>query len=52
MKKKTICITIEEEIWTKAKEMAKADNRTLSNFLSNLVVEKENYTNKGRGLNG
>lgn len=43
---------MDEKIWLKAKEKAKEQNRTLSNFLSNLVVEKENYTNKGRELNG
>lgn len=42
MQKRVVCITMDEKIWNKAKQIAKTQNRTLSNFLSYLVIKEEN----------
>ena len=42
MAKKMICITMDEKTWKKARQLATEENRTLSNYLSFLVLrEKE-----------
>ena len=40
MRKKVIAITMDNEVWERAKEYAKSKNRNLSNFLSYLVIKE------------
>lgn len=37
VKKKTVSFTIDEKIYRKAKEKAEKENRSFSNFLTNLI---------------
>lgn len=43
--KKIRCISVNDDIWEIAKELAKSDNRSISNLLSNLIL-KEKTKNK------
>ena len=38
MAKKIITISIDEDLWKEAKKVAKRVNRSLSNFISNLIL--------------
>lgn len=42
MRKRVVAITMDNDIWEKAKEYAKSKNRNLSNFLSYLVLKEIN----------
>jgi len=39
--KKRIVITLDKDVLTKLEQLANNDNRTISNYINNLIVNKE-----------
>ena len=42
LRKRVVAITMDNDIWEKAKECAESNNRSLSNYLSYLVLKEIN----------